>query len=141
MRHLPWTPGPAEREGTVFVSATRFTYRRFWHMPFVFWHGLALRRQWGRVEGAIGMLTGASLFQRTTYTVSAWTTERDLQRWIGSRYHAHLMKDYRGYVESAGAASWLTEVFEPHAAWREALARLGAPAASRRSGTSARGPR
>jgi hypothetical protein len=133
--------GPAEENGAVFVSATRFTYRRLSHMPFVFCHGLLLRRQWDRVDGAIGMFTGASLPERTTYTVSAWTTEADLHRWMGSRYHVRLMKDYRGYLESSRAVSWLEKAFDPNAAWREALARLDASRATSSAAPAATQPR
>jgi hypothetical protein len=129
-------PGPAKREGSVFVIATRFTYRHLWHVPFVVWHGLAMRRHWDRVEGAIGMFSGASLLERTTYTVTVWRTEADLQRWMGSSYHVRLMKDYRGSLESSEAIGWLTEAFEPNEAWREALARLGARKPLRAPGTS-----
>jgi hypothetical protein len=117
--------GPvAPSGGAIFVSATRFTYRSHRHMPLVLWHGLALRREWGRVEGAIGMFSGASLLERTTYTVTAWRSEKDLRRWMRSPYHLRLMKDYRGFLESSSAVSWTEEAFEPKAAWREALSRL-----------------
>jgi hypothetical protein len=100
-------------------------------MPFVFWHGLALRSGWDRVEGAIGIFSGASLLERTTYTVTAWRSEQDLQRWLGSKYHRRLMSDYRETLESSGAVGWLAQTFEPRAAWREALARLAPQLTSR----------
>ncbi|HZU82931.1 MAG TPA: hypothetical protein VE987_08450 [Polyangiaceae bacterium] len=148
MTRLSWIAGPAAMRGSIFVSATRFTYRRSWHMPFVLWHGLALRRRWGRVEGAVGLFSAASLLGRTTYTVTAWRSEQELRGWMRSPYHLRLMQDYRGCLESAAAVSWRTERFEPEEAWREAMSRLGAGAARQpASGHSAacrrvsRGPR
>jgi hypothetical protein len=125
MKRLPWMPGPVSSASSTFVSATRFTYRKLWHMPLVFWHGLGLRRQWGSVEGAVGIFSAGSLLERTTYTVTAWRSEQDLRRWMGSAYHRRLMRDYRAYLESSAAVGWRTEAFEPKEAWREALSRLG----------------
>jgi hypothetical protein len=124
MTRLSWMRGRAVAHGAVFVSATRFTYRRMWHMPFVFWHGMALRRRWSEVDGAIGMFTGGSLAERTTYTLSAWSTEPDLARWLRSPEHARLMRDFQPWVTNVTAVSWLAEAFEPRAAWREGLSRL-----------------
>jgi hypothetical protein len=125
MKRLSWMPGPAASDGsTTFVIATRFTYRKLWHLPLVFWHGYRLRSRWGKVEGAIGIFTGGSLLERTTYTVTAWRSEQDLRRWMGSAYHQRLMRDYRGNLEGSAAVTWQVEAFEPRAAWREALSRL-----------------
>ena len=127
MRRLPWVKGPAATSGTVFVSATRFTYRRSWHMPFVFAHGMLLRSRWSMIDGAVGMLTGADLPARSTYTLSAWLSEAHLHRWLESPRHARLMRDYRHYLESSSAVTWLAAAFEPRAAWSEALSRLDDP--------------
>lgn len=110
--------------GSVFVSATRFTYRSQWQMPFVFWHGLLLRGRWGAIDGAIGMRTGGSVLTRTTYTVSVWTTELHLRRWLESTEHARVMRDYKRHLESASVVGWVTDAFDPHAAWSEGLSRL-----------------
>jgi hypothetical protein len=90
-----------------------------WHMPVIFWHGMAMRRRWGEIDGAIGMFTGGSLAERTTYTVSAWSTEADLTRWLRSPGHARLMRDFRAWLADAAAVSWVAEAFEPRAAWTE----------------------
>jgi hypothetical protein len=124
MTRLSWMRGPAAIDGVVFVSATRFTYRRSWHMPLVFWSGLRLRSQWSAVPGAVGMFTGGSLPDRTTYTVTAWSSEPDLGRWLRSPQHVRLMRDYKDRLESSAAVSWLSEAFEPRAAWAEGMSRL-----------------
>ena len=125
MRRLPWVRGPAAASGTVFVSATRFTYRSQLHMPFVFGHGLLLRSRWRTIDGAVGMCTAGSLLTRSTYTVSVWAAEASLNRWLESTHHARLMRDYKGYLESSAAVSWLTDSFHPRTAWSEAMSRLG----------------
>jgi hypothetical protein len=121
---MPWMRGPATDRGTVFVSATRFTYRRLWYLPTVFWHGMTLRSRWPEVAGAVGMFTGASLLARTTFTLTAWRGEDDLHRWMRSDYHAGLMRSYRSWLESSSMVSWSTEAFDPESAWTEGLARL-----------------
>src|SRR5690242_17706779 len=104
---LKWKRGPLDGcEGTVFVSATRFTYRRLWHMPLVLRHGLRLRREWPAVSGAVGLSSGADLLRGTTYTVSVWRSEADLQRWLRSPAHMALMRDFRGRMASSDAAGW-----------------------------------
>ena len=78
----------------------------------------------GHRGGAVGIFVGGSLLQRTTYTVTAWRSERDLRRWMGSAYHGRLMREYRGRIESS-AVSGQTDAFEPKTAWPEGLSRLG----------------
>ncbi len=95
-------------------------------MPFVLWHGLRLRRQWSGVPGAVGMFSGASIPDRTTYTVTAWSSEVDLGRWLRSPQHVRLMRDYKAYLESSAAVNWLSDAFEPRAAWAEGMSRLNA---------------
>lgn len=124
MRRLSWTRGSATRHGAIFVSVTRFLYRTYWPMPLVVWHGLRLRRSWGAIEGAVGMFSAADLRARTTYTVSAWTSERALSSWLRSADHVRLMRDFKPHLESVSAASWVTDSFDREAAWREGLSRV-----------------
>ncbi|MFT3925293.1 MAG: hypothetical protein QM778_22335 [Myxococcales bacterium] len=130
MTRLPWKTGPAAPGASVFLSATRFSYRSFLSMPAVLTHGLRLRSQWPTLEGAVGMWTAASLYKRTTYTLTAWSSEQDLARWIMSPYHTRLMRDFRGHLESSCVVSWTapadTASFEPHVAWAEGMQRLRA---------------
>lgn len=128
MIRLKWKPGPsANLQGTVFVSATRFTYRHSWHVPLVFWHGLKLRSAWGDIQGAVGVSISSDLLKRTTYTVSVWKSEQALTEWLRSPYHAALMRDYRARLSSSDAASWQTDHFLLGDAWREAMRRLSPP--------------
>lgn len=54
----PWKPGPADRPGAAaggpaLVSVTEFTAYRPWTAPGVTLAGLALRRSWDGLEGAV----------------------------------------------------------------------------------------
>lgn len=126
MLRLPWMPGPETKSSAVFLSATRFTYRKQRYMLSVFWHGLRLRGQWSTVDGAIGVFEGASILERTTYTLTAWRSAEDMGRWLRTPYHARLMRDFSGCLESSAAVSWLTDSFEPRAAWVDGMKRLEA---------------
>jgi heme-degrading monooxygenase HmoA len=127
MLYSKWQPGPSTGwQKLVLVSATRFTFRRYWYLPLILWHGLRLRRAWGQIPGAIGVALAADLGRRTTYSISVWETEQDLQRWLRSPDHAALMRGYRQRVESATATRWLIERFERHGKWPDALRRLEA---------------
>lgn len=89
-------------------------------MPLVCWHGLRLRRMWADTEGAIGVSLAVDLTRRTTYSVSVWESQDDLQRWLRSPYHGMVMRKYRGQIESSKATSWHTEHFDLTQAWTEA---------------------
>lgn len=127
MLYAKWQPGAnAAWQDPVLVSATRFTFRRYWHLPLILWHGTRLRQDWSRIPGAVGMAVAVDLKRRTTYSISVWTSEQDLQRWLRSPYHAALMRGYRGRVESSAASRWQVARFERHGKWDEALRRLAA---------------
>jgi hypothetical protein len=125
MTKLRWKSGcVAAADSPVLVSATRFTFKRLWYMPLIFWHALALRRQWHLFAGSIGVSLSADFLTRTTYTVSVWRSEEDLRGFIAAPRHLKMMRDFRGRVESSSATTWQTEKFDLILAWREARARL-----------------
>src|SRR5437762_648504 len=97
---MPWKAGPAAgAPGPLVVSATRFAYGRWRDMPMVALHGWRLRRTWGRRPGAVGLITGGEIFNRVTYSMSVWTSEEDLRRFLRSPEHARLVRGYRPRLE------------------------------------------
>lgn len=87
--------GPGDSwAGPYFVSTTRFTFEAY----------------------------GARA--RTTYTISVWRDEADLNRWVRSVDHAPLMRAFRPRQISSAIVSWETDKFELRSAWREALKKL-----------------
>jgi hypothetical protein len=132
MRRLKWKSGPLDgAETPAFVSATRFTYKHWWHLILVFWHGYHLRRQWPTLNGAVGVSIGADLSQRSTYTISVWQSEAHLFVWLRSPAHLKLMRDFRMRLESSDAISWNVEKFQLRAAWTHAMHTLTAPQSDR----------
>jgi hypothetical protein len=127
MMRLSWKRGSVDyKQGAFMLSATRFTYRNLTDMPGVFWHGLGLRRNWAQIEGAIGVFIGADLLQRTTYTVSAWSDEADLRRWLASPEHARLMRGYGPRLQSSAAVSWTADRLALREIFAAGMARLAA---------------
>jgi hypothetical protein len=118
--------GPSNASAPIFLSATRFTYRKLWDMPLVSWHGFRLRSAWGQVEGAVGMFTAASFLDRTTYTLSVWKSAADFMAWVRSPHHAHLMSGYKDRLESWSSVTWSADTFRRSDAWEQALSRLDA---------------
>lgn len=77
------------------------------------------------VEGAVGVYLGADLRERTTYTVSLWTSEAELRKWLTSPAHLRLMRKYRGRMESSSAIGFGAAMGVGRAAiYRDGMRRL-----------------
>ena len=117
-------PEAARESGPVVVSATKFTYRRLRYMPLVAFHAWRLRRAWRVRPGAVGLITGGEPFNRITYSLSAWTSEDDLRRFLGSPEHVKLVRGFRRRLVGSTSVLWEADAFSPDEAWREGLRRL-----------------
>jgi hypothetical protein len=124
---LSWQPGPdSGTSGVVFVSATRFLYRRWRHMPLVWFHGWRLRRAWGKRPGAIGLFTGVELRRPVTYSLSVWASRDDLRRFLGAPDHVRLMRGFKRRLAASDSVVFEMDGLSPEEAWREGLGRLEA---------------
>jgi hypothetical protein len=122
---LPWKAGPAADEsGPVVVSATRFEYQRRRDMPLVGLFGWRLRRGWGARPGALGVFVASEPFRLVTYSLSAWTSEDDLRRFLHSPEHVKLVRGYKRHLADSRSVTWETGDFSPEEAWAEGLRRL-----------------
>jgi heme-degrading monooxygenase HmoA len=127
MLYSKWKPGArTESEGRRLVAATRFAFRRVRDLPFVVWHGLGFRRDWAEIQGAVGVLLAVDLRRRTTYSVSVWESEEDLNRWLRSADHAEVIRKYGHRVEHSKAAIWWVDDFKVRGAWKMAHQQLAA---------------
>jgi Antibiotic biosynthesis monooxygenase len=132
VQQLKWKPGPLDGSlnstvSPVFVSATRFTYKRWRHLMLVFWHGYQLRRGWSSLDGAVGVSIGADLSTRSTYTISVWRSEEHLLAWLRSPAHLRLMRQFRSRLDSSDAISWHADPFDLRESWTKALQTLKRP--------------
>ncbi|CAL9628607.1 hypothetical protein SUDANB176_06022 [Streptomyces sp. enrichment culture] len=119
----PWKPGPAGHladgggpDGEVVVSVTEFAPHRPWTAACVQVAGLALRRTWQEVDGAVGLWlwTTPDLLRPRSGSVSVWRDEKDLTGFVTRPDHLRIMRAYRrrGTMRSA---TWRAERFDPDA--------------------------
>ncbi|MEV1047534.1 hypothetical protein [Streptomyces sp. NPDC049916] len=119
----PWKPGPAGDRGTgafaygeAVVSLTEFTPHRPWTVPGVTIAGIALRRVWDDLDGAVGLWLWADPdpLRPRSGSVSVWRAERDLYAFVGRTDHGRIMRSYQNRG-SMRATTWRTERFDPDA--------------------------
>src|SRR5947209_3923118 len=136
MLRTSWRSGAAhDAEPPFVVSATRFVYGRRRYLPLVSYHAWQLRRGWGSRQGAVGLLTGAEALRPVTYSVSLWSREEDLRRFLGAPEHVRLMRDFRARLVESTSVTWSVDRVAPEDAWQEALRRLDDDLDGRPSGT------
>jgi hypothetical protein len=124
MRTMSWKRGAAEgASGEVLVAVTDFRVHRWRHVPGVWWNGLALRRKWPSTDGAVAQRFWTEPARRRSGSVSVWTSEEALRRFLGSAKHRSLARRYRdrAHLETF---KWQAERFDPEAIWAEAESRL-----------------
>src|SRR5438067_1439785 len=102
---LPWRAGPAAAasEGPAVVSITRTQVRRFRDLPEISVRGLAMRRRWPMLPGAVGMAIGLAWWRRQTFSVSVWQSEEDARRFLRTPTHMAAVRKYRPSSPVAGA--------------------------------------
>ena len=115
-----WKQGPATGErGAVLVSVTDFTASRLLDMPGIFQAGLRLRREWPRLDGAVGMWLWVEPHRLRCGSVSVWESEEALHGFVAWPVHVDIMRRYRGRGQLR-STTWSAERFDATAAWREA---------------------
>jgi hypothetical protein len=124
LRATAWRPGPEEAaDGPVLVSLTDYTAHRWRDLPGVWVSGLRLARSWPTRQGAVGLWLWADPLRRRSGSISVWTNEDDLRRFVRWPVHLAIVRKYRprGTLD---ATSWRTERFVRAEVLREARRRL-----------------
>ncbi len=96
------------------------------------WIALGLRAGWYGLPGAVGLYLWSDLPRRCVGSLSVWTEEQALRRWIRLPRHVQVMRRYRprGTTRST---QWTCETFDRTAIHAEAKRHLaGDPAAGSR---------
>ena len=115
-----WRSGPdASTDGSVLVSMTDFTSDTFRDLPGIARAGFELRRAWPQLEGAIGMWLWAEPLARRTGSVSVWSSEEALRRFVRWPAHTAIMRKYRGRG-AIRATTWWAENVDQTDIWRSA---------------------
>jgi heme-degrading monooxygenase HmoA len=107
----------------VLVSVTDFHVPRAADLVHVYLQGIRLTRAWPSLSGAVGMWMWTKPLRRRAGSVSVWRDEADLRRFLRSRPHVRVMRDYRDKGEIS-STSWLEASFDPRSVWANAAARL-----------------
>lgn len=116
----PWAPGPeAGSTDDVVVSVTDFALARRRDMPRVVTTGLRLRMGWFAMDGAVGLWLWSLPRERRSGSISVWTGEEHLRRFVALPAHVAIMRRYRdsGTLKST---DWKAERFSGPAVLRAA---------------------
>ncbi|WP_199747592.1 hypothetical protein [Actinomadura sp. WAC 06369] len=128
-----WLAGPAAAPGPVLVSVTDFTCARARDLPGVARAGMALRRSWPELPGAVGLWLWSLPLERRSGSVSVWTDEAALRGFVRLPEHVAIMRRYRGRGEIR-AVTWEADAFDRAATWERAARFLDLPEAAPRRG-------
>lgn len=120
----PWKPGPAEHTGigddpggaAAVVSVTDFAPHRPWTAIGVNIAGVALRRTWDDVEGAVGLWLWSvpGLWRSRSGSVSVWRDEEALRGFVARHDHVRIMRTYRDRGDLR-STTWHTDRFDKDA--------------------------
>jgi hypothetical protein len=83
------------RSGPLIVSVTDFTSDAYRHLPGITRRGIALRRHWPHLDGAVGMWLWVAPLARRCGSVSVWTGRRALAEFVRLPEHVAIMDEYR----------------------------------------------
>jgi heme-degrading monooxygenase HmoA len=121
---LPWKDGAVPDAGAgCLVSATRTAIARWRDVLGIIVGGLRLRSRWAGNPGSVGMQIAMDLRRRESWSLSAWTTEEDLARFVRSDAHRRVLAPYRDRV-TVRADRWEADRVDLSELWREARRRL-----------------
>jgi hypothetical protein len=107
----PWTSGPAAAvTSSVVVSVTDLASHRHRDLAGVALVGLRLRMGWYAMPGAVGLWLWSLPLQARSGSISVWSSEDDLRRFVGLPLHVEVMRRnaHRGTVS---ATTWNAEEF------------------------------
>jgi hypothetical protein len=89
---LPWRSfAPIDPDGDYIVTTTQLPLRRHRRIPAVMVATVRIARELARSDGLVGYSLHAQLVHKTFWTMSAWQTRDDLERFVGSDVHRAAM--------------------------------------------------
>ena len=125
-----WTNGPESRHASnVFVSVTRFQTSRILDLPGIAIAGIALKRRWQELPGAIGTWLWVDIASRSSGSVSVWRAESDMRSFVRWKPHVEIVKRYRAAGVMTSTA-WVAPRLDRSAGRQEAAQWLARAASS-----------
>jgi len=127
-----WKRGPAAgAAGPLLISLTAFVPDTLRDVPGIYRAAERLRAQaCAELDGAVGLTTYWQPLRRRVGSLSVWTDEAALRRFVALPYHREIMRRYRsrGYVLDA---RWQADAFKLAPAFRSGIRELDAAGAVR----------
>jgi hypothetical protein len=115
-----------DAEGPVITSLTDFTADRPRDLFTWMKTGVSLRRGWYAMPGAVGLWLWSAPLERRMGSISVWTNEDDLERFVMLPRHREIMRVHAEHG-SLRTAKWSSERFVKPEILREARRRIAAP--------------
>jgi quinol monooxygenase YgiN len=129
VRPLPWkTSLEPDPEATYLAMASSLPLRRFAATPRFFTHVQAIRRQLSAATGLVGYALWAKPLSKRYWTLSVWTDEEALARFMRTSPHVDVMRRLRPGMSRTRFVQWPVEGSNVPITWSEALRRLEAAA-------------
>jgi hypothetical protein len=107
------------------VSLTDFTFARWRDLPGAWLVAMRLRRAWPRLPGAVALMLWVKPLSRRSGSISIWTSDADLRRFVSWRAHTAIVARYRGRM-SGTHSTWLSYTAALDAAAAEGRRRVSA---------------
>lgn len=113
----PWKRGPAsESSGPLLVSYTEFTWETSLDIPRIYLAAERLRRECVSLDGAVGVAVYWQPLRGRGGSMSAWTDESALRRFVSLPFHLEIMRRYRNRG-SLRVTDWQADRFVPSEAF------------------------
>ncbi len=116
--------GPAaESTGPFLISYTEFTWKTSLDIPRIYLAAERLRRECASLDGAVAVAVYWQPLRGRGGSVSAWTDEGALHRFVSLPFHLEIMRRYRNRG-SLRAVEWRADTFDLSAAFDEGMRAL-----------------
>ena len=110
-----WMPGPVLAEdGAVLVSVTDFRVDHRVVLAGVAAQDMRMRMGWYAMPGAVGLWLWSLPASSRSGSISVWSSEEDLERFVSLPHHVDIMARY-GPKGTVRATKWHADTFEKHA--------------------------
>ena len=104
--------------------ATRLDLASYRSVPGFLRAGLAIRKQVQASEGALGISLLARPSRKRFLTLTAWTDQDAINRFVAAPPHRDAMKRYRPKMNHPVFVSWTMPAAQMPPSWADALERL-----------------
>jgi heme-degrading monooxygenase HmoA len=119
----PWKRGPEVGPQAAVVVVTHTTFSRLRDMPGAALAALRFRHRVPKTSGAIGLSLGVQGLRRRSWSISAWRSTDDLERFVTSPAHRAIVARYRAHV-TVRSHTYVADRFDLDEAWKTALQRF-----------------